>query len=50
MPGMHTVYGHFSEAMRSELKDALQKRWDNALRDRAQFRPRTRSSRCWMGS
>jgi integrase len=39
LPGMHGVYGHVSPAMRAELKDALQNRWDGALRQRAQLTP-----------
>jgi hypothetical protein len=41
LPGMHGVYGHVSDAMRAELKDALQARWENALRDRARLNPRS---------
>jgi hypothetical protein len=35
MPGMHGVYGHVSPAMRATLKAALQERWENSLRERA---------------
>jgi hypothetical protein len=41
MPGMHGVYGHVSPAMRDDLKDALQERWEASLRDRARLRPRS---------
>jgi hypothetical protein len=39
LPGMHGVYGHVSDAMRAELKDALQERWAGSLRERAQISP-----------
>jgi hypothetical protein len=41
MPGMHGVYGHVTPAMRANLKAALQERWENALRERARFSPRS---------
>jgi hypothetical protein len=41
VPGMHGVYGHVSNAMRAGLKDALQARWEYALRERAQLNPRS---------
>jgi hypothetical protein len=41
MPGMHGVYGHVSPAMRAGLKAALQARWEESLRDRAQLCPRS---------
>jgi hypothetical protein len=41
MPGMHAVYGHVSDAMRAELRDALQARWDGSLRERGQLSPRS---------
>jgi hypothetical protein len=31
-PGMRGVYGHVSQAMREELKAALQARWEESLR------------------
>jgi hypothetical protein len=36
-PGMRGVYGHVSPAMRAEVKDALQSRWEESLRQRAQL-------------
>jgi hypothetical protein len=36
-PGMRGVYGHVSPAMREELKAALQARWEDSLRQRAQL-------------
>jgi hypothetical protein len=39
MPGMHGVYGHVSPAMRTDLKAALQARWEDSLRDRVQLCP-----------
>jgi hypothetical protein len=41
MPGMHGVYGHVSAAMRSDLRAALQERWEGSLRDRARLSPRS---------
>src|SRR5262249_34400316 len=41
VPGMHGVYGHVSDAMRAELKTALQDRWAASLRDRARLAPRS---------
>jgi hypothetical protein len=41
IPGMHGVYGHVSPGMRAVLRDALQERWDNALRERARISPRS---------
>src|SRR5262249_36729559 len=41
MPGMHGVYGHVSDAMRADLRDALQERWDSALRARVKLSPRS---------
>jgi hypothetical protein len=46
LPGMHGVYGHVSPAMRAELKDALQRRWEQSLRERAQLTPQ--SSGCLL--
>jgi integrase len=37
LPGMHGVYGHVSSAMRSDLKAALQERWERSLRARSQL-------------
>jgi hypothetical protein len=34
MPGMQGVYGHVSQAMRADLKTALQERWKASLRAR----------------
>ena len=39
LPGMHGVYGHVSPGMRAAFKDALQERWDNAIRQRATISP-----------
>jgi hypothetical protein len=36
-PGMRGVYGHVSPAMRAEVKEALQSRWEESLRQRAQL-------------
>lgn len=33
------MYGHISPAMREELKAALQKRWEESLRQRAALSP-----------
>ena len=41
IPVMHGVYGHVSPGMRAVLRDALQERWDNALRERARISPRS---------
>ena len=38
-PGMRSVYGHVSPAMRAELKAALQARWEDSLRPRAALSP-----------
>jgi hypothetical protein len=35
VPGMRGVYTHVSDAMRAELKHALQDRWETSLRERA---------------
>jgi hypothetical protein len=39
VPGMRGVYTHVSDAMRAELKRALQARWENSLLDRAAIAP-----------
>ena len=39
VPGMRGLYAHVSDRMRDELKDALQARWDDSLRDRAAIHP-----------
>ena len=39
VPGMRGVYTHVSDAMRAELKDALQARWTASLRARAAIDP-----------
>jgi hypothetical protein len=36
-PGMRGVYGHVSPAMREEIKEALQARWEESLRQRARL-------------
>jgi integrase len=41
VPGMRGLYSHVSERMRQELKDALQARWDQSLRERAALAPRS---------
>jgi hypothetical protein len=41
MPGMHGVYGHVSSAMRTDVKAALQERWEAALCGRARLSPRS---------
>ena len=38
-PGMRGVYSHVSQAMRDELKTALQARWNDSLRQRAAISP-----------
>jgi hypothetical protein len=38
---MRGLYSHVSERMRQELKDALQARWDQSLRERAALAPRS---------
>lgn len=39
IPGMRGVYSHVSDAMRTELKAALQERWAASLRERAKLAP-----------
>lgn len=39
VPGMRGVYGHVAKGMRDELKAALQKRWTDALQERAVLSP-----------
>jgi integrase len=41
MPGMHGVYGHVSPGMRTDLKAALQQRWESSLRERVRLSPRS---------
>jgi hypothetical protein len=41
VPGMRGVYSHVSDAMRAELKAALQERWETSLRERARLAPRS---------
>jgi hypothetical protein len=41
VPGMRGVYSHVSDAMRAELKAALQERWAASLRERARLAPRS---------
>jgi hypothetical protein len=41
LAGMHGVYGHISAAMRSELRAALEDRWEDSLRDRVKISPRS---------
>lgn len=40
-PGMRGVYGHVSQSMREELEAALETRWRESLRERAQMSPRS---------
>jgi hypothetical protein len=40
-PSMRGVYGHVSSTMREELKTALQARWEDSLRQRAQISARS---------
>jgi hypothetical protein len=39
VPGMRGVYSHDSDAMRAELKAALEERWAASLRERARLAP-----------
>lgn len=39
VPGMRGIYSHVSPAMRSDLKAALQERWQDALRERSRISP-----------
>ena len=39
IPGMRGVYTHVSDTMRTDLKQALQARWEASLRDRAAISP-----------
>ena len=39
VPGMRGLYAHASDRMRDDLKDALQARWDDSLRERAAIHP-----------
>jgi integrase len=39
MPGIGAVYTHVSPAMRRQLVNALQRRWEQALRERARLDP-----------
>jgi integrase len=41
VPGMRGVYAHVSQAMRTDLKTALQQRWEASLRTRAGYSPRS---------
>ena len=41
MPGMHAVCEHVSDAMRSELKDALQGRRERSPYERSELSPRS---------
>lgn len=41
VPGMRGVYAHVSPAMRTDLKGALQERWDASLRERARLSARS---------
>src|SRR5262249_24128711 len=41
VPGMRGIYSHVSDAMRAELKAALQERWEASLRERARLAPRS---------
>jgi hypothetical protein len=46
VPGMRGWYAHVSQQMRDELLVALQVRWEESLRKRAES-TRTRPSRYW---
>jgi len=39
VPGMRGLYSHVSVPMRDALKEALQRRWEQSLRDRAALSP-----------
>lgn len=39
VPGMRGVYTHVSDTMRTQLKQALQARWETSLRERAAISP-----------
>src|ERR1039457_1451385 len=39
VPGMRGLYAHASDRMRDDLKQALQARWEDSLRDRAAIAP-----------
>ena len=39
VPGMRGLYAHASQRMRDELKQALQARWEDSLRERAAIHP-----------
>jgi Phage integrase family len=39
VPGMRGLYAHASQRMREELTAALQVRWEESLRDRADIHP-----------
>jgi integrase len=39
IPGMRGLYAHVSDRMRDDLKQALQARWEESLRDRAAINP-----------
>ncbi|MFD0850925.1 hypothetical protein ACFQ07_01685, partial [Actinomadura adrarensis] len=39
MPGMGGTYGHVSPAMRQQVKDAMQQRWETALDQRLAISP-----------
>jgi hypothetical protein len=41
VPGMRGLYSHASDRMREELKEALQSRWEESLRKRAELSPRS---------
>ena len=41
VPGMRGLYAHASGRMRDDLKQALQARWEDSLRDRAAIAPRS---------
>jgi hypothetical protein len=39
VPGMRGLYAHASDRMRTQLKAALQVRWEESLRERAAINP-----------
>jgi hypothetical protein len=41
VPGMRGLYAHASDPMRTRLKEALQKRWEDSLRARAAIHPQS---------
>jgi hypothetical protein len=39
VPGMRGLYSHVSERMRQDLVDALQRRWEESVKARAELAP-----------